>query len=98
MARYRRLERFYKRGEFVGISEEIHLHVLREERAFVVNIFNLSDTRRRIAGSVAIEQLGVAADRWYTRSERWAGFERGRLQVGVELPPWGAQLVECQAV
>ena len=98
MARYRRLDRFYKRGEFVGINEEIHLHVLREEEAFVVNIFNLSDTRRRIAGSVAIEELGLAADRWYSRSERWAGFERGRLQVGVELSPWGAQVVECRAI
>ena len=72
--------------------------MLREEDAFVVNIFNLSDTRRRITGSVAIAELGVAADRWYARSERWAGFDRGRLVVGVELEPWGTQVVECHAI
>ena len=33
MRRYRQLEAFYKRGEFYGLSEEIHLHVLPKEKA-----------------------------------------------------------------
>ena len=50
MRRYRQLDRFYKRGEFYGINEEIHLHVLPKENAFVVNVFNLSDQPRSIQG------------------------------------------------
>jgi len=98
MRRYRKLDRFFKRGEFRGISDEIHLHVLPEENAFVVNIFNLSDHPRIIEGSITLEELSVAPDRWYTRSERWGWFESDRFCVRCELPLWGTQLVEVRAL
>ena len=94
MARYRRLDRFYKRGEFVGISEEIHVHVLPEEQACVVNIFNLNDAPRRIEGGIEMSKLGLDPDRWYTRSDRQVSLGGGRLNVNAQLPPWGHQLVE----
>ena len=65
MRRYRRLDRFYKRGEFYGVSEEIHVHALPEENAFVVNLFNLSSESRRIAGSIGMDEIGLARDKWY---------------------------------
>ena len=94
MARYRRLDRFYKRGEFVGVNEEIHVHVLPEEQSCVVNIFNLNDAPRRIEGGIEVSELGLDPDRWYTRSDRQVTLSGGRLNVNAQLPPWGHQLVE----
>ena len=100
MQHYRRLDGFYKRGDFYGVSEEIHVHVLPGENRLVVNIFNLSDQERRIEGSVPIARLGIASDRFYGRSERWVGFDATRklFQVACTLPPWGHQLVEVNAI
>jgi hypothetical protein len=36
MKYYKNFERFFKHGDFYGISEEIHLHVLPEENAFLI--------------------------------------------------------------
>lgn len=98
MRRYRSLERFFKRGVFHGAGEEVHLHVLPEEQEAVVQIFNLSGERRRITGSIAMADLGLDPERWYTRSERWVGFDRDRLQVSWELAPWGTELLHLKAV
>ena len=65
MRRYRQLERFYKHGEFYGMNEQIHIHALPQENAFVINLFNLSGESRRISGSIAIDQMGLDRDRWY---------------------------------
>ena len=94
MARYRRLDRFYKRGEFVGVSEEIHVHVMPGEQSCVVNIFNLNDAPRRIEGGIEVSKLGLDPDRWYTRSDRQASLGGGRLNVNAQLPSWGHQLIE----
>ncbi len=100
LAKYRTLDRFYKRGEFVGISEEIHAHVMPAENAFVVNVFNLSDQPRRLEGRVPVAQLGIDPHRWYARTERWADFDAatGLFRVNCQLPAWGAQLIEFWAV
>jgi len=52
MKYYKEFERFYKRGEFYGINEDIHLHVLPGENAFMVNMFNLSDKPQTITGKI----------------------------------------------
>jgi len=89
MRRYRELERFYKRGEFYGISEEIHLHVLPEQDAFVVNVFNLSDETRTISGEMDLAAAGL--DR-KDGSAGWAGIQENRLEVKLEMPPWSTEL------
>ncbi|HIJ64674.1 MAG TPA: hypothetical protein HPP77_01880 [Candidatus Hydrogenedentes bacterium] len=105
MRRYRRLERFYKRGEFycpkqVGLiepcrPEEIHLHVLPEENALVVNFFNLSDERRRITGLIPAADIGLDRDRWYI-VDKGVGFNpaTGWLHVDRVLDPWGTYVAE----
>jgi hypothetical protein len=100
MQQYRRLEAFYKRGEFYGMSEEIHLHVLPAENRVVVDIFNLSDQERRIEGSIPTSRLGIASDLYYRRTERWAGFDpaKGLLTAACTLPAWGHQRVELQGI
>lgn len=97
MQRYRSLERFYKRGDFYGISEEIHLHVLPDEGAFVVNLFNLSDEPRRITGDISTDQLGLDPDQWYVAS-KGCGFRTRRFYVDRLLEPLSAQVAEVRVV
>lgn len=98
MRRYRQLDALYKHGEFHGISEEIHVHVLPRESRLVVDLFNLSDAERRVEGSLSASELGIAPDRYYRRNERWAGLGAGRLTAGCTLPPWGHQQVVLEAL
>ena len=96
METYRRLEVFYKRGEFYGINEEIHLHVLSHENRLVVNIFNLSDNAKLIEGSVPLSEIGISPEFFFQQSQRGARFSTstGCFRVSCHLPPWGHQMVE----
>ena len=109
MQRYRALDRFYKRGEFYGMKEvrsaapcqpeEIHVHVLPEDNAFVVNLFNLSDEPRRIAGGVSAEGLGLDPDQWYIMP-KGCGFNAatGWFHVDRQLDPWGTYVAHVRAL
>lgn len=98
MRTYRRLDRFYKRGEFYGISEEIHLHVLPEEGAFVVNAFNLSDEPRRISGSVDLKSIGLDPRAQYSGPAEWVKVVDGQVRVELDLPAWAARVGDCGSV
>jgi hypothetical protein len=95
MKKYRALERFYKRGAFYGISEEIHLHALPEENAFVVNLFNLSEQTRTIAGSIPLAGMGLDPGRPYLSDNNSAKIDTatGVFSVRCQLPPWGTEMV-----
>ncbi|MBI2929017.1 MAG: hypothetical protein HYY24_25415 [Verrucomicrobia bacterium] len=97
MKRYRELDRFFKRGEFFGISEEIHLHVLPEENAFVVNLFNLSDQPRTIAGSLALDKMRLDPKKSFRGSSQWGTVENGGFRVSLQMPPWSAEVAEFRA-
>ena len=110
MKRYRELARFYKEGDFYGISEEIHLHVLPEENAFVVNLFNLSGASCVVAGTISFEALGCDPDTWYimrkgtgivaypctTASGDGAASGKGLLEVKRRLAPWATEVIEIR--
>jgi hypothetical protein len=98
--RYRELDRFFKTGRFYGIGEEIHVHVLPEERAFVVNVFNLTDERRTISDRKDLASFEIDSGLWYTRRPSGVSMdsETGELVVSCELPPWGNKLFELRAV
>ena len=98
MQRYRQLERFYKQGEFYGINEEIHLHVLADKNAFVVNLFNLSDETRTISGEFHLDKTGLDLNRWYGRSGKWGEFAKGVFKVSREMAPWSAEVGEFRAI
>lgn len=94
---YRRYDRFFKRGEFYGISEEIHLHVLPGENAFTVNVFNLSGEKKTIVGGIDLKKLGLNPSLKYVSAEglgteELGTVENGRYHVEAELPPWGAKV------
>jgi hypothetical protein len=92
MQRYRELDRFYKRGQFFGINEEIHLHVLPADGAFVVNAFNLSDQPRTVSGNIALDKIGLDANRRYDGSSQWGTVEGGVFKVSLRMEPWSAQV------
>jgi hypothetical protein len=97
MRRYRQLESFYKRGEFYGLNEEIHLHVLPKESAFVVNVFNLSDETRVVSGTCSLARLGLDPKKPYRTTIDWATVKNGQFQVSRPMPPWSAQVAEVRA-
>ena len=99
MRRYRELERFYIRGEFFGMGEELHVHALPDENAFVVNLFNLSDTERIIQGSISVEGMGLDPNRWYV-SPKSGGFDAkaGTFRVSRRMAPWSAVALEVTSV
>lgn len=99
MRRYRTLERFFKRGDFYGISEEVHVHALPDEGAFVVNLFNLSHQSRMIEGSIAVEDMGLDRNKWYICPKTY-GFDsiKGTFTIKRRLAPWSAQVAEIRVL
>lgn len=102
MERYRELERFFKVGEFYGLSEEFHIHVLRTENAFVVNLFNLSDESRLISGTIPFAQIGLDRNRWYvspyTHEEGRFNRDAGTCFIQRRLAPWAAEVIHVYSL
>ena len=94
MKRYRAAADLYKRGEFFGLSEEIHVHVLGNRVA--VNAFNLTDQARTIEGSIRLAELGLDPGRAYVFDEPWALSADGKLVVKADLGPWGAKMASAE--
>jgi hypothetical protein len=94
MKTYRRFERFFKRGMFLGVGEDIHLHVLPEENAFVLNIFNPCDEKRELKGMIPADKMRIDPDLWYIREGRWGTFDQWRKDfvVECEMEPWSTHL------
>ncbi len=98
MKLYRQFERFYKRGDFYGITEEIHLHVLPAENAFMVNMFNLSDNSKTIFGKFDLRKAGLSKLSTFISSKPWAKIDKdGLLEVRLEMPPWSAQVTDIHS-
>jgi len=97
MRRYRQLEGFYKRGEFYGLNEEIHLHVLPKKYAFVVNLFNLSDQTRTLNGTCSLARLGLDPRKHYRTASDGATVKNGQFNISRSMPPWSAQVEEFRA-
>jgi hypothetical protein len=97
MKYYRQFDRFFKRGDFYGITEEIHLHVLPAEKAFTINMFNLSDKPRTITGKFDLKKAGLENGRTFISSASWAKVDKGMLEVRLEMPPWSAEVTDVQS-
>ncbi|MBN1588961.1 MAG: hypothetical protein JW888_05555 [Pirellulales bacterium] len=98
MKKYRELDRFYKRGDFYGAGEEVHAHVLPDENAFVINLFNLSDQPRAIGGVLDLKQMGLDPSRWYTTPKGGRFDRRGNvLRISRHLDPWATEVLEVKS-
>jgi len=90
MKRYHELERFFKRGEFYGINEDVLLHVLPKENGFVVSAFNISDHPRVISGEIDLARMGLDTKLRY--SGELGEARNGRYRLSITLPPWSARV------
>jgi hypothetical protein len=99
MQTYRRLDRFYKRGAFYGMGEEVHAHALPAENAFVVNLFNCSGQEKIVEGSIPLARMGLHPDRWY-HTPKGGRFDRtaGTFVMARRMQPWSAEVAEVRSV
>jgi hypothetical protein len=99
MRSYRRLDRFYKHGDFYGMHEEAHVHALPVENAFVVNLFNLSDQSRIVEGTVNLARMGLDPDRWYVtpKGARWDR-QSGTFVIGRRMAPRSSHVAEVRSI
>lgn len=93
---YHRLEAFYKRGDFYGMNEEAHVHVVPSEHACVVNLFNLSDQQRTIEGTIDLSSRGLDSSAHYRSTESWAAVEHGIVRAKLRMAPWSAVVAELR--
>jgi hypothetical protein len=93
MRTYHELERFFKRGDFYGINEDIHLHALPEENAFVVNLFNLSDQKKTVGGSIDLGRMGLKGQRLEAGSENVGALDHGVWTIRRQLGPQSAEVI-----
>ena len=95
METYSGLSRFFKRGIFYGMNEEIHIHVLADENSFVVNLFNLSDVEREICGSISVKEMGIEQNLWYDKPKGGSfDKESGSFKISRHLQPWSTELAQ----
>jgi hypothetical protein len=92
MKRYIELEDFFKRGDFYGINEDIHIHVLADKKECVINIFNLSDSSAVIKGSITLEEIGLDPRGKNRADKDWIKISKGKITVCKEMNPWDADL------
>ncbi|MBN1911875.1 MAG: hypothetical protein JW818_19190 [Pirellulales bacterium] len=98
MKKYRELDRYFKRGDFYGVSEEIHAHVLPEENALVINVFNLSGESRTVTGQFDLRGKDLDLNRWYTRPKGCTiDLTRGLLTITRRLEPWACEVLEVKS-
>ena len=88
MKQYRQWEEFYKRGEFYGIHQEIHLHVLPQEKRLYRKRGQSQRATRTVRGSIDLKTLGLNPAFQYVSADGLGTVENGRYQVQIELPPW----------
>jgi len=59
MATYKPLKRFYTQGAFYGLDDMVHVHTLADEKASVINAFNLDETSAERTITFRPEEIGL---------------------------------------
>jgi hypothetical protein len=92
MAEYMPLKDLYTRGEFYGIDELTHIHVLPECGRCVLNAFNLTDVAVSREVEVRLHDLGVLEEVRVTGAPHKVS--GGKLVLQLEIPPFSPVLVK----
>ncbi|MGC9342997.1 MAG: hypothetical protein ACP5E3_09875, partial [Bacteroidales bacterium] len=92
MKKYIELENFFKRGNFYGINEEIHIHSLPGRQECVINIFNLSEKSEITEGAVLLKDIGLDPEKEYKADKDWIKIEKGEVIVRKDMDSWDADL------
>ena len=59
MKTYKKLKKYFVRGKFIGVAENIHLHTVPEENGGVVNLFNIEDEEKEFTFTLNASDLGA---------------------------------------
>jgi hypothetical protein len=92
MKLYSQLQDFFKRGDFYGINEEIHIHTLPDKQESVINIFNLSDNPEVTEGAIDLSEIGLDPKKKYSCTKEWIRIVDGKLVVKKSMKPWDTDL------
>ncbi len=99
---YRRLKRFYTQGEFYGLDETVHAHVLRNTKLktrnpiAVLNIFNLTATKVEREIRFKLSKIRLPNNlRVHCVGVPYRQ-DGDTITLWVRLPPLSHQLVEVQ--
>ncbi len=92
MATYRRLQDHFVTGEFVGIDERTHVHVLRDDESAVLTAFNFSDEPETRVVKVPAAAVGTAELRSARGGQAVAGGDG--IEISVTVAPLSCSVVE----
>jgi hypothetical protein len=94
MATYKRLEVYFKAGEFYGLDEQVHIHIDPSRSGAVINCFNLEDheVKRRIGFEPA--KYGLDSGGNYQIKGAPAQRTGSRYDIDVTIPSYGHVLLE----
>lgn len=95
MRRYGDLEPYYKRGEFFGIDENIHVHVHPDKTGLVANLFNLSGTSQVVGCQIPLKEVGLDPDGIYILP-MGSGINQPERTLCIEryMEPWSSVVME----
>jgi hypothetical protein len=90
---YRRLKRFFTRGEFVGIDQFTHVHALPDENGAVAVLFNLTSEPQLRDIELSAEALGLRAIATVAGAAM-IGSDGPMATIKAEIPPLSPLLIE----
>ncbi|MBC7289172.1 MAG: hypothetical protein H5T86_14270, partial [Armatimonadetes bacterium] len=97
MSKYLRLQDFFKRGVFLGLDEETHIHVL-PGRGAVVCAFNLSERPKTWECKIDLRETGVLTGGKKDARPRVHGAQGSRrgetMSLRADLAPWDVRIIE----
>ncbi len=96
MKTYKRLKRFYTQGIFYGLDETIHVHVLPDEKAVVINVFNLTERALEKEINFDLSEIGFCRDSRICSTNIEYIQEDSNVSLKVSLPPLGTSVVELK--
>lgn len=59
MKTYKKLKKYFVRGKFIGVAENIHLHTIPEKAGGVINLFNIEDDEKEFTFTLNASDLGA---------------------------------------
>ncbi len=98
MQRYLRLKEFYTQGIFYGFGEDIHIHVLPEKQAAVINLFNLTGREILQQGSFSLEEIGISSDASLIIEDKRCCVKDSSFEFNRRMPPHSAAIIEIWPV
>ena len=92
MAEYKSLKDLYTLGDFYGIDELTHIHVISEENRCVINAFNLTDSPISREVEIRLNDLGILENVKISGAPH--KIIKGKLVLKLDIPPFSPVLVK----